>query len=165
MRKFRNISILGIVVIVITFLFSTLIYFNLQKFGTCKNIEVKFDEKEITLRNENNHRNLKVLVADNYCERQQGLMNQHELIDYDGMLFIHEKPEILNYWMKNTYLKLDIAFYDESGRFLNVYENVPTCESKECISYKSLNKAKYSLETKAEIDLSEFYVTEGKLVY
>lgn len=121
----------------------------------CKN--VAFESREIYLQSAKSEKRLKVLVADDRCERAKGLMDRHEFDDYDGMIFIHQESGIYSYWMKNTYLNLNIAFFDEDYRFLNVYQNVKLCEKDNCDSYISNGNARYVLETKAEIDLREFY--------
>ena len=37
-----------------------------------------------------------------------------------GMLFLFERPQPVAFWMKNTYLSLDLVFIDPAGRVLNV---------------------------------------------
>lgn len=39
-----------------------------------------------------------------------------------GMLFIFEKPEPARFWMKNTYIPLDIIFIAPDGRISNIAE-------------------------------------------
>ena len=61
-----------------------------------------------------------VWVADNDRSRQQGLMFIKELPANQGMLFLFERPELASFWMKNTYLSLDIVFIAPGGVVANI---------------------------------------------
>lgn len=52
--------------------------------------------------------------------RRQGLMHVSSMPEHSGMLFIFEQPQPLVFWMKNTLIDLDIAFFDASGHCLNI---------------------------------------------
>ena len=56
---------------------------------------------------------IQVEVADNDYKIALGLMFKKTLPDYDGMLFIFKENQIGRFWMKNTYMPLDIAFIDD----------------------------------------------------
>lgn len=61
-----------------------------------------------------------VWVADNDLSRQQGLMFIKELQADQGMLFLFRRPEQVAFWMKNTYLSLDIVFIAPGGVVANI---------------------------------------------
>jgi uncharacterized membrane protein (UPF0127 family) len=61
-----------------------------------------------------------VWIAADDRSRQRGLMYVRELPPDRGMLFIFERPQPLAFWMKDTYLSLDLIFVDPAGRVLNV---------------------------------------------
>lgn len=63
---------------------------------------------------------LRVEVANDPASRARGLMHRTELAADAGMLFVYPQPQILQFWMKNTPLDLDIGFFDAQGRLLNV---------------------------------------------
>jgi uncharacterized membrane protein (UPF0127 family) len=67
----------------------------------------------------------KVLVelARTATERNRGLMYRQSLQQGRGMLFLFEHPEPLKFWMKNTYIPLDMIFMDEQKRVVYVEEN------------------------------------------
>lgn len=60
------------------------------------------------------------------AERQQGLMFRPRMSEDDGMLFVYpeERPS-LGFWMKNTLIPLDIAYFRADGTLVNVCEAVP----------------------------------------
>jgi hypothetical protein len=54
------------------------------------------------------------------AERQRGLMHRPRLSKDDGMLFLYSSADERSFWMKNTLISLDIAYFDADGRLLNV---------------------------------------------
>ncbi len=62
----------------------------------------------------------KVWIADTDQSRERGLMFVRALPAGHGMLFLFEQPRIAAFWMKNTYLSLDIVFIDQDGIVVNV---------------------------------------------
>ncbi len=65
----------------------------------------------------------KVWIADNEQSRERGLMFVRALDANRGMLFLFERPHFAAFWMKNTYLSLDIVFIDAQGIVVNVARN------------------------------------------
>ena len=61
-----------------------------------------------------------VEVAQTPAQRQQGLMGREKLPLNTGMLFIFERTEIINMWMANTPISLDMLFADSDGRVLHI---------------------------------------------
>ena len=64
-----------------------------------------------------------VEVARTPEEQARGLMFRHELDDHQGMLFPFEEERRTSFWMKNTYIPLDILFIDQQGRIVTLIEN------------------------------------------
>jgi hypothetical protein len=87
---------------------------------------------------------LEVELADEREERKRGLMYRRELCSDCGMLFVFPRPRILSFWMKDTYIPLDIFFLDEEGRIVSLAEN--TVPLREMPIYTSTGPAKYALE-------------------
>ena len=48
-------------------------------------------------------------------QRQKGLMDRDAVPDGTGMLFVFPRMEERSFWMRNTYVPLDIAFIDDSN--------------------------------------------------
>jgi len=65
----------------------------------------------------------KVWIADDDPSRERGLMFVRALPADHGMLFLFERPHFAAFWMKNTYLSLDIVFIDPQGIVVNVARN------------------------------------------
>lgn len=55
--------------------------------------------------------------------RAKGLMFRRELAPDKGMLFIFQDVERRSFWMKNTYIPLDIIFIRKNGQIANIVEN------------------------------------------
>ncbi|MFP3942763.1 MAG: DUF192 domain-containing protein [Alphaproteobacteria bacterium] len=61
-----------------------------------------------------------VEIADSPEERSRGLMHVRHLEADRGMLFLFEHARIQSFWMKNTYIPLDIIFIRPDGRIENI---------------------------------------------
>ena len=55
-------------------------------------------------------------------ERQHGLMFRPRMSPNDGMLFAYSNEGSRSFWMANTMIPLDIAFFANDGTLLNVNE-------------------------------------------
>ncbi|MBP7371022.1 MAG: DUF192 domain-containing protein [Arenimonas sp.] len=91
-------------------------------------------------------------VADTNELRQRGLMFRRDMASDTGMLFIHDNLSPVAYWMKNTYIPLDILYFDEQLKLVSAQLNVPPCgEHTQCPNYPSNGPVKYVLEVNAGI--------------
>jgi uncharacterized membrane protein (UPF0127 family) len=77
---------------------------------------------------------LLVALADTPDRRSQGLMGVTDLGDLDGMVFVFPEPSTGRFWMKDTLIPLDIAFFATDGSLLGVREMDP-CTSDPCPNY------------------------------
>lgn len=84
-----------------------------------------------------------VEIAQTEEETSQGLMFRTELGSRQGMLFIFDKPDMRSFWMKNTYIPLDIMFVDSSLQIITVHANTQPF-SKESVN--SSGRAQYVVE-------------------
>jgi uncharacterized membrane protein (UPF0127 family) len=62
----------------------------------------------------------KVEIADNEATRERGLMFRTSLAPDAGMLFDFKAPQEVAFWMKNTFIPLDIIFIAPDGHILNI---------------------------------------------
>lgn len=90
-----------------------------------------------------------VELAQTLEERQRGLMFRTELAADRGMLFVQPQAGPAAFWMKNTYLPLDLLFFDADGRLLEIQADIPPCTTPSCPSYRSTHPVKYVLELNA----------------
>jgi uncharacterized membrane protein (UPF0127 family) len=65
----------------------------------------------------------RVEIARTEPEREQGLMYREHLAPDAGMLFIFERPGPLTFWMKNTFIPLDMIFIGADRRVVGIVEN------------------------------------------
>ncbi len=86
---------------------------------------------------------LTVEIVDKPAERSLGLMYRKSLPENMGMLFIYRRPGIMNFWMKNTYIPLSIAYIDTKGYIIAIFKMEPLNEKK---SYRSPAPAVWALE-------------------
>jgi len=56
-------------------------------------------------------------------EKEHGLMFRRELPQGQGMLFDFQFDQNVAFWMKNTYIPLDMLFIRSDGRILRIAEN------------------------------------------
>ncbi|HUO45425.1 MAG TPA: DUF192 domain-containing protein [Acidimicrobiia bacterium] len=99
---------------------------------------------------------LLVAVADDPGERAQGLMGVEDLGSVDGMLFVFPSDTTGFFWMKDTLIALDIAFFASDGLLVEVMTMEP-CVSDPCPRYQAGVSYRWALETAAGdlADLSE----------
>ncbi|MBM3546318.1 MAG: DUF192 domain-containing protein [Alphaproteobacteria bacterium] len=71
-----------------------------------------------------------VELATSPAQIAQGLMFRRQMAADAGMLFIFERPDPATFWMKNTYIPLDMIFIGPDGRILNIAERtIPLTET------------------------------------
>ncbi|HXV25807.1 MAG TPA: DUF192 domain-containing protein [Alphaproteobacteria bacterium] len=61
-------------------------------------------------------------IARTPAEMQRGLMFRSYLAPDHGMLFLYEEDRPVSFWMKNTFIPLDLFFTDASGRIVRIAE-------------------------------------------
>jgi uncharacterized membrane protein (UPF0127 family) len=87
---------------------------------------------------------LRVEVAVTLEKQERGLMFRQSMPENEGMLFVYKEPQEMSFWMRNTFIPLDIAFVDADGIILNIHQAKPLDDS---IHYRSAGAAKYVIET------------------
>ena len=61
-----------------------------------------------------------IWIADTAQRQEQGLMFVHDLPARQGMLFPQDSPQVAHFWMKNTYIPLDMVFVGKDGRVAKI---------------------------------------------
>jgi hypothetical protein len=85
-------------------------------------------------------------ISETPNERQMGLMYRTSMPDSVGMLFIFERPHRQYFWMKNTYISLDIIYADEKKKIVSIQKYTIPFSEDPIPSYYS---AKYVIEVTA----------------
>ena len=84
----------------------------------------------------------KIEVVSNSQERKLGLMYRENLPYDNAMFFIWEHKKKQCMWMRNTYIPLNVAYLDSSGKILEIYDMVPLSDESVC----SKKRVRYALE-------------------
>jgi len=82
-------------------------------------------------------------IADDDLQREKGLMYRKQMDMLTGMLFIFEDEDYRSFWMKNTFLPLDIIYLDAGRRIVRIHENTPPQSQQ---SIPSDHPARYVVE-------------------
>ncbi len=90
-----------------------------------------------------------VEVADNDAARIRGLQGRFSLPEGSGMLFVFPEQDLLNFWMKDTLIPLDIIWLDPAQQVVDVKAHVPPCQENPCPIYTPTGQALYVLEINA----------------
>ena len=74
-------------------------------------------------------------IADTPEKQEFGLMFKKSIPHDYGMTFLFEKEEMIYMWMKNTFIPLDMVFFNNKGVIVHILTDVPA-ESLEIRSSK-----------------------------
>ena len=81
---------------------------------------VEFEQSDVTFHLADRDLKVQVEVARTGAARRQGLMRRKSLKPHHGMIFLFEKEEPQSFWMKNTYISLDIMFVNRAGTIIGI---------------------------------------------
>lgn len=84
-------------------------------------------------------------VADTDERRARGLMGRAQLAQHHGMLFPFPELSQHGFWMKNTYIPLDIAWLDSQGHIVDTAQLQPHDETLR----RPFIPAKFAVELRA----------------
>lgn len=110
----------------------------------------------------------KVEVCETPDEKEYGLMFRKNLPEHTGMFFLYNTSTPVKIWMKNTYIPLDILFFDERGVIHFIVENAvpfdltprgPTEKSKAFLELPEGTVKKYQIKLGDFIESPAFPAT------
>ena len=78
-------------------------------------------------------------------DRNTGLMFRKSLPDDGGMIFVWDRKKIQCMWMKNTLIPLSVAYIEDTGEIIGIYDMVPlsmksVCSKKPVLYALEVNK-------------------------
>lgn len=85
---------------------------------------------------------VEIEVARTAEEQSRGLMFRDHLASDAGMLFIFESEDVHSFWMKNTFIPLDIVFVDDLGEISGIVEQA----EPQSLTPRSAGPSRYVLE-------------------
>lgn len=91
---------------------------------------------------------LRVAVAATPEERAAGLQGVSVLDGIDGMLFVFDEPSTARFWMRGTFIDLDVLFFDGKGGMIGRM-TMPPCRSDPCPTYGPDRPYRWALEVPA----------------
>lgn len=147
-KKTKLVVIVGLSLLAII---AVLIIFSNFKKGE-KKIETKsnYNEPQFVKHGELNFikkgsivKKIDIEVADSDDERAQGLMYRRSMAEDRGMLFIFDNEEFRSFWMKNTYISLDIIYINRRNEIVSIAHNTTPFSE---LSIPSEGPAKYVVE-------------------
>lgn len=85
---------------------------------------------------------IKAEIAKTPEEQARGLMYRRDLGKNDGMLFVYEDDRVLSFWMKNTFVPLDILYIKADGTVATIKQMNPQVTR----GHSSEVRVRYALE-------------------
>jgi len=86
-------------------------------------------------------------IAETEKEQIKGLSDRKSLGEYAGMLFVFDKEDKHNIWMKDMNFSIDIAWLDKNKKIIYIMQNVSPDTYPQ--SFSSPTNSLYVLETNA----------------
>ena len=103
-----------------------------------------------------------VAIVNTPEKMQYGLMNLEHLDSGNGMLFIFDNSQIINMWMKNTLIPLDMIFIDQNNQIINIKNHAKPLSLQ---VIPSIKPAKKVLEINANLSKKLGIQVGQKIVY
>lgn len=102
--------------------------------------------------------NIDIEIADDEAQKITGLMYRKSMEENHGMLFIFDKSQpTQGFWMKNTYISIDIIFTNAEKEILTIHKNA---EPMSEVSLRPKEPAIYVIEVVAGF-CDKYGVKEG----
>lgn len=107
----------------------------------------KFPKGHLTITQGSKKLTIPIEIADRDELHSFGLMYRKDIPWNFGMLFIFSQDVSYGFWMKNTYVPLEIAFINSQKIIFNIQKMYP-CKGEDCPIYYSPKPYRYALEVK-----------------
>lgn len=90
---------------------------------------------------------VRVEIAETEAARERGLMRRTSLEEDAGMLFVWPEDTSSAFWMKDTPLRLTVAFISADGRIVRAFDMEP-CAADPCPLYEPQLSYRMALEVR-----------------
>lgn len=90
--------------------------------STAAAAEIRFERSELTVVTAKGPVRFDVELATDDRQRAQGLQHRKAMAADAGMLFLFPEPQVVDMWMKNTHLSLDMIFIRRDGHIVSIAE-------------------------------------------
>lgn len=101
-------------------------------------------------------------IADDEYETQTGLMHRKSMTNNNAMLFIFPDMQMRAFYMKNTYIPLDIIYLDKDSLIVSIQENAKPLDET---SLPSGVPAQYVLEINGGLSQQWSIAVGDKMVF
>ena len=85
-------------------------------------IALAFEKSGLSIVTAKGSQKFEVELAITPAQQSQGLMYRRDMPANAGMLFVYNRPQPLSFWMKNTFIPLDMLFIDGSLRIAHIVQ-------------------------------------------
>ncbi|MCZ4319330.1 DUF192 domain-containing protein [Aequorivita viscosa] len=89
---------------------------------------------------------LDIEIADDEYQTETGLMYRHSMAENQGMLFVFQNMQPRSFYMKNTYIPLDIIYLNREKEIVSIQKNAKPLDQS---SLPSEGASQYVLEVNA----------------
>lgn len=95
-------------------------------------VPTEFPKEKIRIKTQRGALPLIAGIANTPFNRRQGLMHYKQWpTGMHGLLFFFDQAAVINMWMKNTHLPLDMVFIDSEGKVVHIARNTtPLSEAR-----------------------------------
>ncbi len=77
----------------------------------------------VQIETQNKYTTVQAEIALTPEQQALGLMYRTDLPENNGMIFLFDAPKIVTMWMKNTYIPLDMIFFNSDGIITHIHKN------------------------------------------
>lgn len=166
-KKRSNWVIIGVILVALSaavFVIFESSYTSKQKKDNSKSFIPEFKkEGELTFFKQSTNkviRTINIEIAEDNYERSLGLMYRINMDDKSGMLFVMEREEPQSFWMRNTYISLDIIYMDSNQKIVKIQKYTKPFSEE---SVPSIKKSKFVVEVIAGF-CDKYLVEEGDYI-
>ena len=82
----------------------------------------QFERSTLSIVTAKGTQTFQIELAVSPAQQSQGLMYRRKMAPDAGMLFVYSRPQPVSFWMKNTFIPLDMIFIATDGRIVNIQQ-------------------------------------------